>query len=121
MLYSVYRPELKVYDYYQTPAEADDARNPPRDDVAGRQARTGNDGKMLGVSSERAGYRLPGHARKIGQGIPPRGMIVTLSAGGSTMGSFTSDLTFGSVATLAGLGALAVVIWGKKLGKVFLP
>jgi hypothetical protein len=114
MLYSVYRPELKVYDYYQTPATPDDARNPPNDDVAGRTARGGRDGMDLGVSSERAGYRLPGHARRIGQGLPPRGMVVTITPQAS-MGSVASDATFGTLAAVAAIGGVAILVWGKKL------
>lgn len=116
MLYSVYRPELKVYDYYQTSPTADDARNPPSDDVKSRQARGGRDGRDLGVSSERAGYRLPAGARRCGQGVAPKGMVVTLHPGSNTaLGSLASDITFGGLATVGVLAGIGLFIWRKKL------
>lgn len=111
MKYSVYRPELKVYDYYETSPTLGDAQNPTSDDVARRCPRD----KSLGVASDRAGYRLPPGARRIGQGEAPQGMIVTMSAGGAPLGSIASDLTFGSIFTLAAVGGGLMYAFRKKL------
>lgn len=114
MLYSVYRPELKVYDYYQTPPTSDDARNPPSDDVKGRQARGGRDGRDLGVSSERAGYRLPSGARRCGQGVAPKGMVVTLQPGSVTSLGDTGLVDAMLHRPFALASSIALIWWAVK-------
>lgn len=81
MIYSIYRPELRQYDYYERPQTLDDARNPSSDDLDRRYARGGADGQDLGVASERSGYRLPPGVRFIGRGDAPRGMVATRNSG----------------------------------------
>jgi hypothetical protein len=105
--YSVYRPELKVYDYYETSPSLGDVRNPPTDDVARRCPRD----KALGVASGLAGYRLPLGARKIGQGEAPQGMIVTASTGGVPLGSAITDEKVPTWVFYGGLGVALYALW----------
>lgn len=114
MIYSVYRPELRKYDYYERPQTPDDARNPTSDDIDRRHPRGGADGQDLGVSSERGGYRLPAGVQFIGRGDAPRGMVATRNPGGapSSVGGI-ADV----VAKVPFLGWLAVGLVGYQLLK----
>jgi hypothetical protein len=120
MIFSVYRPELRSYDYYERPATLDDARNPASDDVGKRYTRSGTDGQDLGVSSERAGYRLPADARRIGQGDAPRGQVVTRNPGAPAavdgLGGVL-DVVTSAAASVPWWGWLAAGIVGYKVLK----
>jgi hypothetical protein len=90
MIYSVYRPEHKRYDYYDDGRASADFPNPKH--LAG--------GK---VASENAGYPLPGGSRRVGSGENPRGQIARL--GDSDGGSSSSILT------VLGVGLLGYGLW----------
>lgn len=68
MKFSVWLPEHKQYDYYQTPTTVADSVY-PQPKIAG--------GTRLGVSPEDAAWTLPSNAQKIGRGALPIGQVAT--------------------------------------------
>ena len=92
MRYSVYNYTRRAYDYYEAPGPGGThAGSPPAPRAVGD----------LGAPPNRASWRLPLGARKIGEGIFPQGRIASLDG--------TDDLS--SPLRLAGYVALAYVAW----------
>jgi len=103
VIYSVYRPETGVYDYYETPEQT--AKNPDPQFLTGRGATA-----ALGLSSTDAGWQLPGNARKVGEGKQARGMIATRNGG--SLGGF--EVPGGGFGVAAILGGLWWLFGGRK-------
>jgi hypothetical protein len=97
MLYSVWRPELKQYDYYAAQPALGDVYNPPP-----RQLRSHGE---LGLTPDEAAWPLPGDAKRVGQGVLARGMVATLNRG--ALGSFELTSTVG----MLGLVLAAYGLW----------
>jgi hypothetical protein len=85
MTYSVFRPELHLYDYYEDGKATAAFPNPKH--ISGR------------VASDRAGWPLPAGARKTGTGPTPKGQIARVGLGGDDVTS--------SIWSIVGLGLLA--------------
>lgn len=101
MIYSVFRADRKVYDYYE------DSRTDARAPVATHVRKV----SPLGATAEAASWRLPLGARKIGSGPTPRGMVAvdgvaTALAGDSPIGGI-------SWSWLAA-GAAAFLLWKRR-------
>lgn len=103
MLYSVYRPEAAVYDYFETPVQT--AKNPDPQFLTGRGAMP-----ALGLASTDAGWQLPGNARKVGEGKLAKGMIATRNGVG--LGGF--EVPGGGFGVAAILGGLWWFLSGRK-------
>jgi len=112
VIYSIYRPELRKYDYYERPSTPDDARNPKSDSINGRHSRSGSDGEDLGVSSGRAGYTLPSGVRFIGRGDAPQGMVASKHPEMSGLGGAVDV-----VSKIPALGWLAIGLIGYQFFK----
>lgn len=92
MRYSVYNYTRHAYDYYEAPGPGGThAGSPPKPSVVGD----------LGAAPERASWRLPAGARRIGSGERPVGRIASLSGADQ----------FSSPTGMLALAALALVVW----------
>jgi len=92
MRYSVYDYSRRAYDYYEAPGPGGThAGSPPKPAIVGD----------LGAAPDRASWRLPAGARKIGTGEMPQGRIASL--GGADV--------FSSPASVVMYAALAFVAW----------
>ena len=89
MIYSVFRPDLRRYDYYEDGKAT--AEFPKPTHISGR------------IAAEKAAWPLPAGVRKVGEGVVPRGQIARTGLGG--------DDTFSSVWTFVGLGLLGYGLW----------
>jgi hypothetical protein len=96
MRYSVYDYTRRAYDYYDAPGPGGThagspalAPTPPRGDGA------------AGSAPDRAAWKLPSGARKVGTGESPQGRIASLSG---------ADLTSDPIRIVA-LAALAYLAW----------
>jgi hypothetical protein len=98
--FSVWDPDHKRFDYYQT-AEGVGARENPEPNLPKRE---------MGVSPEQAAWRLPSEARKVGSGDRVQGAVAARSGLGDTAS------VGGSVFKLLGLGLIAYGAW-KLIGK----
>lgn len=96
MIYSRWRPESGVYDYYQVAGGIPLGNDLPTPDLPA--------GTSIGVSSVDIGRRMPASARHIGSGKDPRGMVTPVSAL-SGLGAISMSIGFGEIAMVAG-GAL---------------
>ena len=99
MTYSVWRPELRAYDYYED-GRAQAEAGTPRHLRAGRQ---------LGVASEGAGWPLPGDARYIGRGQLPRGCVANPGRPSSSLGDLGDGGT--KLVVAFGLAISAIGLW----------
>ena len=99
MIYSVWDPARKVYDYYNAPSrQLDGAASAPRPGHL--------QPKALGVTPEQAAWRLPSAAQPIGSGKYPRGMIAE-RGGLSGLGILPFDLTGPNLVVLGVIGYFA--------------
>jgi hypothetical protein len=89
MLYSVFRPDLRRYDYYEDGTAT--AKFPHPKHISGR------------IAADKAGWPLPGGSRKVGEGLVPRGQIARTGLGGDDGPS--------SVWTVVGLALLGYGLW----------
>lgn len=98
MIYSVWRAERGVYDYYETPPAERDAFPPsPQLSHAG-----------IGVSPERAAWSLPFGAKKTGSGRQAKGMIASTGSPLS-LGGLLPD--FGGTGNLVLLAVVGFFVW----------
>jgi len=89
--YSIYDYTRHAYDYYEAPGPGGThAGSPPAPRANGD----------LGASPERASWKLPMGARKVGSGELPQGRIASLDGADATWDP-TTALTLAAVAYLA--------------------
>ena len=95
MTWSVYDYTSRLYVYYQTTSgpKGTHAGAPPR--AAGSFA--------VGATPEAAAWRLPFGAKKIGEGVMPKGRIASSSFALGALG----DLSIPAYFTVIGLGIIA--------------
>jgi len=98
VIYSVWRPHLRAYDYYEATPGPEDVEVPS-------PGHLGAAASQIGATPEEASWRLPGGARKVGQGAVPRGMIAREGGFPALSGLPTSGLG------LVGLGVGAYLLW----------
>lgn len=92
MRYSVYDYNRHAFDYYEAPgAGGTHAGSPPTPRAMGE----------IGAPPERASWKLPAGARKVGSGFLPQGRIASLDGADATW-----DPT-----TLVAYAAIAYVAW----------
>lgn len=94
MLYSVWDPSARSYDYYQTAAAAPTAPPDP----------THLERKALGLATEEAAWPLPSDARWVGRGAVARGVV---AAKRGALGSFAG----GKTAPAIGFALAAWLLW----------
>jgi len=103
MVFSVWRPAIGRYDYFETPALEAEFYEPAQP----KHLKGG--AKGVGVSVERATWALPSNAVHTGQGTAAKGMIAQKH---SAMGAFDP---IRSVPFMPLLALVAVVwIWRKE-------
>lgn len=92
MRYSVYDYNRHAFDYYEAPgAGGTHAGSPPKPRAMGE----------IGATAERAAWKLPAGARKVGTGFLPQGRIASLGGADASW-----DPT-----TLVAYAAIAYVAW----------
>jgi hypothetical protein len=96
VIYSVYDPDRKIYDYYEAPGPRGTHATAPPVPLAQGQ---------LGATVDQAAWKVPPGAKKIGAGDLPRGRIAAMGGLG--------DIVIGgqSVTRIAIFGALAYLAW----------
>lgn len=90
MVYSVWRPELGRYDYYETPPSVGDTQTPIPHIFKRRE---------IGVTPEEASWKLPASAKRTGSGMAAKGVVATIG-----MNLPLGDFSGGTVLQLAGVG-----------------
>lgn len=92
MRYSVYDYARRAYDYYEAPeAGGTHVGSPPAPRAVGD----------LGAPPERAQWRLPSGARKVGSGEFPQGKIASLGGVDDVLSSPTTMIAYATLAYLA--------------------
>lgn len=104
MIYSRWRPETGVYDYYEVSGGIPLGNDLPTPKVGG--------GTSIGVASVDIGRRMPMGARHVGSGSTPRGMVTSVSAA-SSLGALAFSIGFGEIAMVAAGAALGWWIRGR--------
>jgi hypothetical protein len=96
--YSVYKPDTRSYDYYQSdaPGNGTHAGSPP--------VRLGR--SPLGATPDQAAWRVPPDARKVGSGAMPMGRIATMGSAGAL-----GDVDISSPWTWIVGGVIAYFAW----------
>lgn len=87
MIYSVWRPELRQYDYYEDGVQT--AAFPTPRHLSGR------------IAADAAGWPLPGGARKVGAGPVVRGQVATSGTDGFVSNTYV----------FIGIGILGYALW----------
>lgn len=105
MVYSVWNPGTRLYDYYATGEVNRDVHAPTPRHI--RQS------SQLGATVESAAWRLPAGARPAGRGALPRGRIAV--SGGGALGFF--DIIDLPLPVLLVGGYVAWRMFGGKLKK----
>lgn len=100
MTYSVWRPELGLYDYYETSPSLKDT-TPPKPSLSR---------SPFGLAPEEAAWKLPLGAKKVGSGKRAKGMIAR-NGGLAGLGDLLPD--FGS------LNILVLAVGGFFLWRAF--
>lgn len=103
MIYSVWNPDGRRYDYFQDGAPASDSPQPNHLHSRG--------GDEVGIASTRAAWPLPAGTKPAGSGPEPRGMLASLGGWRDGGGSWLPAL---------GLGVAAWGLWkifGKNKGQ----
>ncbi len=104
MLYSVWRPDARKYDYYETPHNTAD--DPQATHLRATSA--------LGADDVGGAWPVPVAARKIGSGALAKGMVGSFEGGGGVLGGLTDGIGLGTL-ILGGVAAYgAWKLWGKK-------
>jgi hypothetical protein len=97
MMYSVYNYDTKLYTYYEgSGPKGTHAGAPPASLIKSK----------YGATIEQSSWKLPGNARKVGQGDLPKGRIAT-----SGVGFSLGDVPSMDPASIAVLGGLAYLAW----------
>lgn len=100
-IYSVWKPGERVYDYYQTGEPiTDDTPSPTR-----------SGGSQLGYAPNEIGWKLPAHARPVGRGALPKGIVVH----NSSLSGWSFDSDFFKWALIGGavLAIADYLVWHK--------
>lgn len=105
MIYSRWRPETGVYDYYEVSGGLPLGNDLPTPRLYG--------GTSLGVASVTAGRKLPLGARHVGSGPDAKGMIVPV-AGSGGLGALSLSVGFGEIAMVAGGALLGWWLRGRR-------
>lgn len=92
MRYSVYDHTRHEYDYFEAPGPGGThAGSPPKPRAVGD----------IGSSPERASWKLPAGAHKVGAGFLPQGRIASLSGSDGLSGSTTTIIAYAAIAYAA--------------------
>lgn len=97
MIYSVWNPGSRAFDYYRGPQRM-------------KGANVGKPGHLkaheLGATPEQAAWPLPAGAVRVGQGAEARGRVAHIEGGKASMGDVVTPRNAAKAAILAGLGWL---------------
>jgi len=99
MRYSVWNQGARQYDYYETPEVQLGANTPSPKHIRSQD---------LGVPVDRAGWPLPGSARKVGSGAMAQGRIASRRGVGLPLGAIRMD---SNMIGMVGLGVAAFLLW----------
>lgn len=104
MIYSRWRPETGVYDYYEVAGGIPLGNDLPTPRLSA--------GTSIGVASVDIGRKMPMSGRHVGSGSTPRGMITPVSAT-SGLGALAFSIGFGEIAMVAAGAALGWWLRGR--------
>lgn len=106
MVYSVWNPVAKVYNYFATPADKSDLETPPKPSVRGQTD--------IGCCVDDITWSLPASAKPMGSGPLAKGMIARDGSAAGALGDIVSGVLSSSFVVGAAIGVIAYKLWFKK-------